>query len=198
MFLSTLLAHLRSQEALGSSQQIQAPARTDAVELVRCHYDFIWRLLRRMGLSETDADDATQQVFLVTLARKDLHINSGSERSFLFGVALRVRKEFNKAHARAAKHDSDALERLTTRRTPDEQAEKRQAWERLERILEEMAEDVRAVFVLYEFEGMTSPEVADLMGTPVGTVASRLRRGREIFHQGIEKLKTEMGVGAAP
>ena len=53
------------------------------------HHDFIWRLIRRLGLSRGAADDAAQQVFLVA-AERILDIQEGRERAFLFGTALRV------------------------------------------------------------------------------------------------------------
>jgi RNA polymerase sigma-70 factor (ECF subfamily) len=50
-------------------------------------------------------------------------------------------------------------------------------------VLEQLPLDLRAVFVLFELEGMTSPEIAELSGVPLGTVASRLRRAREHFRE---------------
>jgi hypothetical protein len=57
--------------------------------LVDAHFDFIWRLFRRMGLSHADADDAAQHVFITATEKFDV-IALGSERTFLYGVALRV------------------------------------------------------------------------------------------------------------
>jgi len=44
------------------------------------------------------------------------------------------------------------------------------------------------VFVLFELEGMTTPEIAELIGIPLGTAASRLRRARETFREAASKL----------
>jgi len=76
--------------ALGSALVAVKPvnhARITAV--VRTNHDFIWRLLRRLGIPEANVDDATQQVFCVAARRID-EIAPGSERSFLFGTAVRV------------------------------------------------------------------------------------------------------------
>ena len=62
----------------------------------------------------------------------------------------------------------------------------------LDRVLDELSDDLRVSFVLYELEGMSSPEIAALLGIPVGTVASRLRRGREAFEIAACKLKAQM------
>src|SRR5262245_49690381 len=58
-------------------------------QLVALHFDFVWRLLRRLGVDAADVDDAAQQVFIVVSGR--LHgLDLNRAREFLFGVALRV------------------------------------------------------------------------------------------------------------
>src|SRR5262245_14241147 len=82
-------------------------ARIDAA--VDAHFDFIWRLLRRLGLRPSDADDAAQQVFMI--ATQKLHsIAPGSERSFLYGAAVRVAANARRAEQRKREDASDALE----------------------------------------------------------------------------------------
>jgi RNA polymerase sigma-70 factor (ECF subfamily) len=145
-----------------------------------------------MGLRGSDVDDAAQQVFLVTFARADQSIRKGSERSFLYGVAIRVCQEFRRTQRRAWLHDADAAEALVAKSAPDEEAHRRRSWQRLEAILEQMSDDVRAVFALYELEGMTAPEIAEVVGIPLGTVASRLRRGRELFQAALGSFTEEV------
>jgi RNA polymerase sigma-70 factor, ECF subfamily len=157
--------------------------------LVRQHYDFIWRLLRRMGLGAADCDDAAQQVFLVALTPRERPIEEGSERSFLFGAALRVCKEFRRRTARSSTHEPVSLDLRSPEDQPDELSARGQAWRRLQQILEAMPEDIRVAFILFELEGMTAPEISKLAAVPVGTVASRLRRGRELFHAGVRSLE---------
>ena len=52
--------------------------------------------------------------------------------------------------------------------------------------------DLLEVFVLYELEGFTSPEIAELLGIPLGSVASRLRRAREQFRAAAARLQEDM------
>jgi RNA polymerase sigma-70 factor, ECF subfamily len=166
-------------------------------ELVEHHYEFIWRLLRRMGLSPTDADDATQQVFMVTLHPEPKQIQPGSERSFLYGVALNVCREFRRKHASGARHDASQLDVQVAPNSPLRELEARQAWQHLQQVLSVMSEEVRSVFVLFELEGLTAAEIAELMDVPAGTVASRLRRGRELFHEHAAALRAALPEGAA-
>src|SRR5262249_26793567 len=68
-------------------------------ELLREHFDFVWRLLRRVGVAAASVDDAAQEVFVVAM-RKHASIVPGRERSFLYGVALRVAADQRRATAR--------------------------------------------------------------------------------------------------
>ena len=67
--------------------------------------------------------------------------------------------------------------------------DRKRARERLEVILDSMDKMHRTVFVLHELEGLSAREIAERAGVPPGTVASRLRRGREIFRQHIKSMQ---------
>src|SRR5438445_2883923 len=71
------------------AEPVRAATTVDAHGLVLGHFDFVWRLLRRVGVPHADLDDAAQQVFVVASGRLS-SIAAGSERTFLFGVALRT------------------------------------------------------------------------------------------------------------
>jgi RNA polymerase sigma-70 factor, ECF subfamily len=188
MLFAALLASDSSTSELASTPPaIGRSAWGEA--LVRQHYDFIWRLLRRMGLGAADCDDAAQQVFLVALTPRERPIEEGSERSFLFGAALRVCQEFRRKSVRSAAHEPVSLQLRSPAAQPDECSARQQAWRRLQEILEAMPEDIRVAFILFELEGMTAPEISKLAAVPVGTVASRLRRGRELFQSAVRSLE---------
>jgi len=69
----------------------------------------------------------------------------------------------------------------------------------LNQILDGMKLEQRAVFVLYELEEMTVPEIANLLELPTGTVSSRLRVAREEFELSLRRLRArEQFSGAKP
>ncbi|HEX4340973.1 MAG TPA: sigma-70 family RNA polymerase sigma factor [Polyangiaceae bacterium] len=176
----------------------QAQAFSDAERatrlraLVDTHFDFIWRSLRRFGLSAADADDAAQRVFVVASRKLEL-VEQGRERSFLFGTAYRVVREIRRAKARRPESplpgDGDEMEAADPSPNPEEFADRSSARALLDQVLAEMPIDSRSVFVLFELEEMTVPEIASMLELPVGTIASRLRRARELFHAAATRLR---------
>jgi RNA polymerase sigma-70 factor, ECF subfamily len=158
------------------------------------HFDFIWRLIRRLGLKADEADDAAQEVFVVAMRRIEA-VQAGSERSFLFGTAVRIAADRRRARARGRELNDQDLDLCAgTVALPDEQAEQQRARELLDVVLDGMEDEVRTVFVLYELEGMTTREIGETLAIPAGTAASRLRRGREEFAKLIQKVQRQYGL----
>ena len=62
--------------------------------------------------------------------------------------------------------------------TPQDEAERRERHQLLYRALDRLADSYRTTLILYEIEGLSAEEVAELTGVPVGTVCVRLHRGR--------------------
>lgn len=161
-------------------------------QLVRDNFTYVWRLLRRLGLSEADADDAAQQVFIV-LSRKIGDVTAGKERAFLYGTAVKIAWRSRRTLERRREDLLDTLEPGQTS-LPDPEAlyQQRQAREALDDILGAMPMEMRTVFVLFEFEGASLTEIAGILEIPRGTAASRLRRARDEFERRIAKLETAL------
>jgi RNA polymerase sigma-70 factor (ECF subfamily) len=162
--------------------------------LVDAHFDFIWRSLRGLGVPAASVDDAAQQVFL-TASQKLATITLGSERSFLFATARGIAANVRRSQLRSRELlDEDALaSRADGAPDPEEIAASRQARRILDRILDALPEELRTVFLLYELEGQTTAEIAALIGAPMGTVASRLRRAREEFQGATRRYQAGQG-----
>jgi RNA polymerase sigma-70 factor (ECF subfamily) len=143
------------------------------------NYKQIWRLLRRFGVPELHADDAAQKVFLI-LAERIADVREGSERAFLYGTAFRVATGFRRITHREKPTDLADEQKCSLPR-PDELTDRKRARDLLDRLLAQMDDDLKTVFILYELEGFTTPEISDFLEVPLGTAASRLRRARESF-----------------
>jgi RNA polymerase sigma-70 factor (ECF subfamily) len=167
-----------------------APECADRLgDLVEAHFAYVWRLLRRLGLSEVDADDVAQQAFLVAARRLD-DIQTGSERAFLYTAAVRTAYKHRRTHARRREETLDELP-LDGNGEPclEELLDRRKAREILDAIVETMPMGFRVVFVLYEIDGLSTSEIAEVVGIPAGTVASRLRRARADFEARVARLE---------
>jgi RNA polymerase sigma-70 factor, ECF subfamily len=149
------------------------------------HFELVWRTLRRLGVETSRLDDAAQHVFL-TFSGRVLEIDPSRERAFLVGIAVRVAANARRLRARNPEvstelepNDADAL-------TPEELFDWKQRRELLDRALDTLSRDQRNVFVLYELEGFSLPEIAELLNVPLGTASSRLTRARAGFEAWVE------------
>lgn len=175
------------EAGLASTEKPEQRART----MVNDHFDFVWRLLRRLGVPAADVDDAAQQVFIVG-TRRMADIPPGSERTFLYGTALRLASTLRRNSRRRERFiESVQAEPQASSRTPHEELEQRQALGVLDALLHTLEDEQREVFVLCEIEGLTAPQVASIVGIPVGTVASRLRRARQCFASELKRMKAQ-------
>jgi RNA polymerase sigma-70 factor (ECF subfamily) len=160
--------------------------------MVHGHLDSVWRALRRLGVREEAADDAAQRVFLVAARRLD-EIDDGRERGYLLGIALRVASEARRAQrGRREMAMSDVVEaRPDPAGLPDALLDEKRAREALTVILDGLPVDLREAFVLFELEELSAPQVGDILGVPVGTVASRVRRARAAIHRALARRRRE-------
>ena len=168
-------------------------------EMFEKHLDVIWRVLRRMGLSATEAEDAGQQVFEIAWKKLD-RIEYGKERAYLIGSARRVASTWLRSRSRRDhKHASSEVVDLLQDHRPDPQQHLRRqrACELLDRVLSTIPMKFAEVFILHELEEMTAVEIAETLDIRPGTVASRLRRARELFRAGIRRL-TRDWMGGVP
>ncbi|WP_169927345.1 RNA polymerase sigma factor [Labilithrix luteola] len=148
--------------------------------LVREHHKLVWRSARWLGTPPADVDDVVQDVFLQA-ARKLEEIRD--ERAYLFRTCVYVVGQLRRSARRRRRLQEDECIRAVRAEweTPEECAEAAQARAQLQAILDDMPDDLRTAFVLFELEQFTTSQIATITGAPMGTVASRLRRAREIF-----------------
>jgi RNA polymerase sigma-70 factor, ECF subfamily len=163
-------------------------------QMFRAHRGVIWRMLRCRGLAPDAAADATQEVFLVA-AQRLADIAVGKERSFLIGTALHVAQAAARTRSRwQLEENVDPVEESTP--TLDD---RKSALDLIGKILSRVDPPLVEVFVLYEIAEFSSFEIAELLGIPRGTVASRLRYAREAFREAARRmeltLRREQGQG---
>ena len=77
----------------------------------------------------------------------------------------------------------------------EEMVDRKRAREMLDQVLDDMPSDLREVIVLFELEGLSVTETAELLQLPRGTVSSRLTRARKAFRSSVRKRAEAGGRG---
>lgn len=197
------LTQARAVEGVAEAM-FDLPGRAAAPDLAsvhRAHADFVWRTLQRFGVRDADLDDALQDVFIVVHRR--LHEFEGRSRltTWLYAICQRVALERRRqaqarreeVHAEVPEAHDPAAEGAPD---PERAALRREARARLDAILDELEPERRAAFVMFELEGMSCEEIAELSGVPLGTVYSRLHHARKSFDRAVARWQARDG--AAP
>jgi len=170
------------------------PGGSLPAEWFHLYFDILWRLVARLGVAGHHIDDVVQETFIAA-SRRRADIREGYERRFLISAAVRLSSNFRqRAHVRREVSDSERLE-LEASALPDPERLLIEKHFRslLDAALATLSDSHREVFVLYELEGFSTPEIADLLGVPLGTVASRLARARSGFSKAATRvLQTEL------
>jgi RNA polymerase sigma-70 factor, ECF subfamily len=156
----------------------------------RAHYDFVWRMLRRLGVSSCHLEDACQTVFLTAYRRLPNFEGRSSVKTWLCGIALRVASDHRRSAAVRLERlvDPTADEKLASHDL-QQLLERRERLVELDAILSQLSPDHLTVFVLHEFEQFSGEEIAQLIEVPLGTVRSRLRLARQAFSRILEQRR---------
>ncbi|WP_146647838.1 RNA polymerase sigma factor [Labilithrix luteola] len=166
------------------------PARPDPATIFREHGRFVHSVLRGLGVQKADLEDAFQEVFMVVHRKIDAYEDRGSLRAWVYGicvrVAIHVRRRRGKPEIAAA-----SFPEPVDPTTPAELLSEQQARRILYSILDQLDDDKRAVFVLYELEELSMPEVAQSLNCPVQTAYSRLRAARAAVNEAIESFRQQ-------
>jgi RNA polymerase sigma-70 factor (ECF subfamily) len=181
-----------SRAARGASEVDRPTARLRST--MDTHYEAVWRFLRRLGVLAADVDDAAQKVFLVFAGRL-ASIEVGAERSFLFASAVRIASDARRKRARSRQtlaHEGETLDAEDPTPSVEVSIDDQRLRRWLDEVLDTLSEEHRAVLVLVDIEEQTMAEASVALGIPAGTVASRLRRSRELFEESASLLKARL------
>jgi RNA polymerase sigma-70 factor, ECF subfamily len=178
----TVLAASLSEQTRG------AAAVLDFDAVYQAHVEATWRVLQRLGVPERHLEDATQDTFIIAHRQLASFRGEASLKTWLHGIAVRVAKDYRRRETRKGGWEPLSPALADPARSPHDAAEGRQALDVALRLLDGLDEAQRTVFVLVEFEGLTAPEVADVTGTNVNTVSTRLRAARQKFNALVEAM----------
>ena len=158
--------------------------------IYRRHHAVVYRFARMMSGSQTIAEDVTQETFTTLL--RDLRRyepGRGALSTYLYGVARNITRARLRRERRFVRLEITEDSEPISARDPSTVFEQSENRMRLRRVIAELPSRYREVIVLCGLHGLSYAEVAVILGTPVGTVRSRLSRGRRAIADRVRQLE---------
>ena len=144
--------------------------------LLRRHAERISGICRRLAGNDADAADATQEALIAVVRGLPRFDGRSAFSTWAYRVATNAcLDELRRRRRRPEPTDLDDLSHLETAPSPEEAAADRLD---IDAALARLPLDFRAAVVLRDLSGLDYAEIADVLDIPVGTVRSRIARGR--------------------
>ena len=186
----TLVSGAARNSAAADRDVIDAPV--DVARLYRAHERKVMRWAARLGGPGIDVEDVVQDVFLVAKRRLRSWDGSWNVETWLFRttekIVMAARRKQRLRRWLSLSREPSAPGMSAPRPTPAEALERDRAIDEVYRVLDRLSERHRRVLVLFEIEGMSTQEIADLVGAQVGTVRVWLFRARARFLEEHQRL----------
>ncbi|GAC56760.1 RNA polymerase ECF-type sigma factor SigE [Gordonia hirsuta DSM 44140 = NBRC 16056] len=159
-------------------------------ELVAEHADRVYRLAYRLSGNQHDAEDLTQETF-IRVFRSLTSYKPGTFEGWLHRITTNLFLDMVRRRSKIRMEALDTGYERIRADTPDPQQAYAEASldPDLQQALDSLAPDFRAAVVLCDIEGLSYEEVAATLGVKMGTVRSRIHRGR----QGIREFLAARG-----
>ena len=172
------------------------------------HLDALYRTALRMTRSEADAEDLVQETYIRAFRFKDQFTLGTNMKAWLFRILTNTFiNTYRRKTAQPEVTDLDGIDEFSLYRrmaddraastSPDPEAELLNSVVDTEvtDALEELPEKFRTT-VLLDVEGFSYKEIAEMLSIPIGTVMSRLHRGRKFLQKRLYDLARERGIAA--
>jgi RNA polymerase sigma-70 factor (ECF subfamily) len=162
--------------------------------LVERHERRMYNLALRMTGREEDARDATQEAFLTALRKLSSFRGEAAFTTWMHRVTVNACYDLLRKRRRAPLLDRGQDERERGPEPPPapDHAESSDLSIDVQRALLEVPEDFRTVMILHDVQDLPYEQVAAIVGVPVGTVKSRLHRGRVALARAMGLTASEM------
>jgi len=148
--------------------------------LVERHQDALYRLVFRFLANRDDALEITQEAFARAFEKLHMFDRRRSFSVWLLSVAANLARDLLRKRGRRSEVlDPERIEQAPGGEAPERGAAEREEAELLRRAVASLSDEKRLAVVLRYFEGKSIAEVAEITGTPKGTLKVRLYRARK-------------------
>jgi RNA polymerase sigma factor (sigma-70 family) len=155
---------------------------TEFAELVDAHYQALFRFALSLTRDADHAADLVQQTFCIWAQKGNQLRDRSKAKTWLFTT---LHREFLSQRRRAARFSDEEIDDDTTACVsgPESDAERQMDGQRALDLLGQLDETYRAPLVLFYLQQHSYKEIAEILGIPIGTVMSRISRGKEILRR---------------
>lgn len=161
-------------------------------QLAAGHYRSLLSFARGLAGNPAEAADVAQEALLKAFKRMRSYRFEAPFRAWLFQIARRAFLDRSRQRAAWARQEREYAADGADRPADPEAALRAQQEARgVRRALDRIDPDFREVVVLFDLEGLSYREIADICEVPLGTVKSRLCRGREALRQELLRAREE-------
>jgi RNA polymerase sigma-70 factor (ECF subfamily) len=199
---------VRSQEEAAIVAELKAGSEAAYVWLIGEFQQPVYGLVYRIVNDPADAADTTQDVFLKVFRGMRQFQGESSLKTWIYRIALHeaanrrrwwFRHKAKETSIEPAESETpgvgEAMQMALTDRSdsPFDNVAHREVQKRVEQELQKVAEPYRTTLILRDLEEMSYDEIADVLEISLGTVKSRLTRGREMLRQRLAPYVREVG-----
>lgn len=179
--------------------------RSEFEETALVHLDALYGAACRLTRNSRDAEDLVQEALLRAYRFWDTFEKDSNCKAWLLRILTNTfineyqRRKRSRQVLDAATAEQEATdgvlvhESAESQRSPENALMDRSVSDDVQRALEALPDDFRVAVVLCDIEGLSYKEIAEVMGTPVGTVMSRLFRGRKLLQASLKEFATQAG-----
>jgi RNA polymerase sigma-70 factor (ECF subfamily) len=160
-------------------------AKTTFENLVRPHFDRLWRLAFRLTGRKPEAEDLFQELLIKAYGKLDDLVAIDEPGSWLARIMYNLFIDEQRRYRRRRMHVVDegflpvgGIEEFAGRDNPVRDQERLEKLRQLDAALARLSDEHRIVVLLHDTEGYKIAEIEELTGVPAGTVKSRLHRAR--------------------
>jgi len=162
------------------------------------HLDDLFRTAKRLTLNQTDAEDLVQETFMQAWKSFD-HYEPGTNcRAWLYKILFNKFDHYRRKKYTQAKYFQEADELTFLSAAYSAPVNERLTDGEVIKALDKLPEHYRSVVLLADVQEFDYKEVAAILGIPIGTVMSRLNRGRAQLKKSLAKVAGEYGIAAMP
>ncbi|MFO0677082.1 MAG: sigma-70 family RNA polymerase sigma factor [Polyangiaceae bacterium] len=161
--------------------------------LFDAEYRYVHRVLRRLGVRDSDVEDVAHEVFLAVHGKFGQWDRSRPVRPWLFGFAFHAASSWRRSRRHRVEQGGDDVDGIADGLPADEAMARADEARLVALALESVDFERRAILVAHELEEIPVKEIAVTFQLPINTVYSRLRVGRQEFADAVTRIRLRRG-----